>query len=409
VGHRALRIHRSYAAVLAFALLATPGCAKIIGADFDAARLEPATSHDASIDRSTPAEANTCDLLVAPERPPNLAPATDEIEFTVVVRTIDFGDSAPDGGTPGYLTTGYDIDGLCTRPSGPAPCVPQPWIGGFHEDGPRGQDDAVASLMLNQLSTFGVNAVGSAATNEAVRIGRDAPIAVVRVRGFGGLGEDDHVEVDWFAVTALRGPSDGGVTAGDAGAVAPRFDSSDEWPVLSTSLTDRTVTNPSAMVSTYRDPHAFLTKTTLVARFPRVQIPLSNVYFDVTGVTLTAAVRRVGGNWMLQDVTLSGASTTNSLLGVVPAIGYVLFGISFCSDNQANYPKVKRFLCESADLPPSLGDPPSSTCTMTSLGAFMETAPASLGPVVAPPPVPTPCPPATDPRNDSCDIPAADD
>jgi hypothetical protein len=163
------------------------------------------------------------------------------------------------------------------------------------------------------------------------------------------------------------------------------------------------------MVSSYRDPGAFVTKTSLVARFPRVQIPLSNVYFDLKDVTLTAAVRRVGGTWILEDAILSGASSTNGLLGVVPQIGYVLFGISFCTDNKANYPKVKRFLCESADLPPSLGDPRSSTCTVTSLGARMETAPASLGPVVAPPPIPAPCPPETDPRNDTCDIPAADD
>ena len=190
--------------------------------------------------------------------------------------------------------------------------------------------------------------------------------------------------------------------------MAPRFDSSDRWPVLSTSVVDPSVANPGDRVSTYRDSHAFVTKTTLVAHFSRVSIPLSNVYFDVVGVTLTAALRRVGGVWILNDVVLSGASATNSLLGVVPHIGYLLFGISFCTDNKANYPKVKRFLCESADLPAALGDP-SSACTVTSQGAHIETSAANLGPIVAPPPIPTPCPPETDPRNDSCDIPAADD
>jgi hypothetical protein len=402
------RINCARAVLRCALLLTTTGCAKIIGADFDAARLEPVKSHDASVDRATPLEASSCDLLVAPERPADLAPATDDIAFTVVVRTIDFGDTAPDGGTPGYFMTGYDVDGLCTRANGPSPCVPQPWVGGIHEDGPRGQDDAVALLMLNQMSNFGVNAVGSIPTNEAVRAGRDAPIGVIRVRGFGGLGEDDHVEVDWFAVSALRGSGDGGVSAGDAGATAPRFDSSDRWPVLSTSVVDPSIANPSDRVSTYRDSHAFVTKTTLVAHFDRVSIPLSNVYFDVLGVTLTAALRRGGGVWTLNDVVLSGASTTNSLLRVVPHIGYLLFGISFCTDNKANYPKVKRFLCESADLPATLGDP-SSVCTVTSLSAHIETSAASLGPIVAPPPIPTPGPPKTDPRNDSCDIPTADD
>jgi hypothetical protein len=263
--------------------------------------------------------------------------------------------------------------------------------------------------MLNQMSTFGVSAIGSAPTNDAVRVGRDAPIGVIRIRGFGGLGEDDHVEVDWFAVSALKGPGDGGVSGGDAGGIPPRFDSSDQWPVLSSSLANPTVTDPRNMVSTYRDARAFVTKTTLVARFPRVSMPLSNVYFDVDDVALTAGIRRVGGSWRLEDVVLSGTTPTNRLLGVVPHIAYVLFGITFCTDNQANYPKVKRFLCESSDLPATLGDPPSSACEATSMGARMETRPASLGPVVPPPPIPSPCPPETDPRQDSCAVPAADD
>jgi hypothetical protein len=405
----ALRRSGSHALLLYALLLGTPGCAKIIGADFGVARLEPAKSHDASLDRTLPMEANTCDLLVPQERPANLAQATDEVEFTVVVRTIDFGDHDPEGGPPSYFKTGYDLDGLCTRSAGSAPCVPQPWIGGYHEDGPQGQDDAVALLMLNQMATFNVNAIGSDATNNAVSAGRDAPIAVIRVGAFGGLGEDDHVEVDWFAVSALRGPSDGGISSGDAGAVAPRFDTSDHWPVLSTSVVDPSVANPRDLVSTYRDANAFVTLSRMVAHFPRVQIPLSNVYFDLFGVTLTASVRRVGRTWTLEDVVMSGMTKTNSLLGVVPPIGYVLFGIKFCTDNKANYPKVKRFLCESSDLPATLGDPPSTSCTVTSAGAKMVMSPANLGPVVAPPPIPTPCPPETDPRNDSCDIPPADD
>jgi hypothetical protein len=92
---------------------------------------------------------------------------------------------------------------------------------------------------------------------------------------------------------------------------------------------------------------------------------------------------------------------------VVPQIAYVEFGVPLCTDNNANYPKVKRFLCESSDLPASLGDPPTSRCTATSAGMRIETAPATLGPIVTPPPVPNPCPPETDPHNDSCDVPAA--
>lgn len=405
----AWRTKISSALFVAPALLFVSACAKIIGADFDSARLAPSRSTDASSEHPLGPEASTCNPLKPLERPPNFAPATDGVDFTVVVNTIDFGDSAPDGGTPGYFTTGYDLDGLCTRAEGPAPCVPQPWIGGFHEDGPRGQDDAVALLMLNQMTNFRVQAIGSSVVNDGVHAGRNAPIAVIRVRKFGGLGEDDHVEVDWFATAALGRGGDGGTSVATDAAVVPRFDATDHWPVLSSSLVDPSVSNPSDMVSVYRDPNAFVTLNTLVAHLPRVSIPLSDVYFDVTDVTLTGTLRRVSSVWRLDDVVMSGWTPTNSLLGVVPQIAYVLFGISFCTDNLANYPKVKRFLCESADLPTKLGDPPSSVCTVTSAGARMTTSPANLGPVVDPPPKPSPCLPATDPANDTCDIPASEE
>src|SRR6185295_18564867 len=98
-------------------VVATGACAQIIGAEFDSARLEPAKTHDASLDAPVVREASpTCKPRVPPERP-SLPTATDEIEFTVVVSSVDFGDNAPDGGTPGYLTTGYDLDGLCSGPN----------------------------------------------------------------------------------------------------------------------------------------------------------------------------------------------------------------------------------------------------------------------------------------------------
>lgn len=370
-------------------------CAQIIGADFDSAKLaEP--KHDAAAE-----EASLCDPLLPPERPTDLPMATDEIEFTVVVRTVDFGDSAPDGGTPAYLETGYDLDGLCTGPHGPSSCAPQPWIGGIHPDGPRGQDDAVALLLLNQKPTFGVQAIGSARANSSVALGHDAPLGVIRVRGFGGLGEDDHVEVDWFAVTAL------GVAGGPDGGVSPKFDAGDRWPILSTSVVDPTVANPADAVSVYRDAQAFVTKNVLVARFPRIAIPLSNVYFELQVVALTAEITRdqIARTWRLDNVVVAGGTSTNGLLGVIPQIAAIVFGVPLCTDNHANYPAVKRFLCESADLPSTPGLPTTSRCASTSVGAKMQTAPASLGPIVAPPVLPSPCPPATDPHNDSCDIP----
>src|SRR5689334_3736075 len=107
------------------------GCASIIGADFDSARLSAPkadASRDAVVER-----APKCNPSKPPERPVDLPMATDEIDFTVVVKSVDFGDNAPDGGTPGYFTTGYDLDDLCSGPHGPSACTAQPWITSSHE------------------------------------------------------------------------------------------------------------------------------------------------------------------------------------------------------------------------------------------------------------------------------------
>ncbi|HEX7671735.1 MAG TPA: hypothetical protein VF395_19210, partial [Polyangiaceae bacterium] len=81
------------------------------------------------------------------------------------------------------------------------------------------------------------------------------------------------------------------------------------------------------------------------------------------------------------------------------------FGVSLCTDNQANYPTGKRYICESARRSGSLrGAPPDTPCVGSSVGAF-TTAPASLGVLVAPETRPALCTPTTDPRNESCAVP----
>ncbi len=58
--------------------LAALGCETIIGADFGAARRAPASA--------------VCRPSQPPERPADLSPATDTVDFTVVVRSLDLGD-----------------------------------------------------------------------------------------------------------------------------------------------------------------------------------------------------------------------------------------------------------------------------------------------------------------------------
>jgi hypothetical protein len=383
-------------------------CASIIGADFDAARKRPestspvdASKPDASgnaSDAASEASAPVCDPLSPPgKRSGGTASPADTVEITVVLKEVDFGDGGPDGGAPRYGEKGYDLDGVCTVP-GPSSCTPQPWIGDVTSDGPRGQDNAIGRLLQVQKAEFGVQAAGTAVDNDAVARGADAPTAVLRVKNFGGLSEDERVEVDWFVPAPLEASADGGVKA-------PAFDASDSWPILSTTVADATVKSAADTVSKDRDESAYVTRNLLVAHFDHVVIPLRNSYFDTYDVVLTGELRRDIATkvWSIENGTFAGHAHVDDLLAVIPEIAHTIFGATLCTDNTLNYAPVKRYICNSADMPAT---PAGGPCTETSFGIGFTTAPASLGAVVAPPPPSDVCPRATSPASDSCSIPA---
>lgn len=401
-----LSLRRFALAVGASALVV--GCESIIGADFGGAQrritLPSDAGTDAPADAAPAPSAPPCDPLVPLAHPSDLAAATDSIEFTVVVRAADYGDGAVDGGAAAYASVGYDLDGVCTSGLSTSSCTPRPWIGSVTEDGPRGQDNAVGHLLAVQARIFGRQVIGSEIMNAAVAQGVYAPVAVLRVHGFGGLSEDDHVDVDWFVAAPPAVPGDGGTAAAPK---PPAFDATDHWPILWTSVIDGTASSAAATVSVHRDTHAFVTKNTLVAHFDHVQVPIGNVYFNVADVVLTGKVGRsnVNDDWRLDDAAFAGHGSTDDLLGVIPEIAFKLFGVSLCTDNQANYPTVKRYICESADFPGASGAPRDTPCVGSSVGAALVTAPASLGALVPPEPRPNLCTPMTDPRNESCATP----
>lgn len=373
--------------------VASLGCESLIGADFGAAHLRP---KEAGVEGGA-----TCNLLVPPSRPA-LAPATDPIEFTVVVSAIDLGDVAPDGGVATPLLRGYDMDGVCSTSQATSSCTPQPWIGSVTLDGPRGQDNAVGQLIVDQQKIFGTRVLGSDITNDALTHGVDPPAAVFRIRSYSGFSEDDHVEVDWFVATTLSATTDGGTTT----AVSPAFDTTDRWPIFSDTVQNPNVATAADAVSLYRDSNAFVSKRELVAHFDAAQIPMRGVFFDVTDVSLTGDLDRdaVSGEWTIDNAVVEARGSTDGLLSLVPDIAWTLFGVTICTDDQANYPKIKRYVCGAADLPDVKGAPATTPCTGSSVGASIKAAPASLGSLV-PRPVRTTCAPTTDPKTDTCAVP----
>jgi hypothetical protein len=172
-----------------------------------------------------------CKLATPPPR--NITQDTGgTLELTFVLRTIDLGDLAEanqgsDGGPHGYQVIGYDLDGRCTSGGDPPTCTDAFRIG-LHEDGAGGIDNATGKMIATIKGEFGREIISSAIVNDEVKAGMRAPTAIFRVRGYDGVQDDNHVDVDWY-LPVLPGQGEGGPS--DAGSVPPKWDGTDLWAI----------------------------------------------------------------------------------------------------------------------------------------------------------------------------------
>jgi hypothetical protein len=314
--------------------------------------------------------------------------AGGNVEVTAVVIDAEYGDGLDAQGKPKFLSQGYDLDALCTGPSGPASCTPPAWVGYPETDGSDGRDNGVGRMFSAQEAIFGLALVSSEFLAPFVESGAHAPNGIIRVRGYNGLHEDDQVEVDWFVPVAPG-------TRGKA-AFEPAFDGSDTWPLHEDTLDDGATDGTPRSI--YRDTSAYVGGYQLVARFPRVQLPLANVYFEAHDVVLTSQITKTGADTRLQKGMLAGVIPTDTFLQVIPLTSYAITGVAVCPDT-AVYPDIKRFICVAADVP--LDRPSGGDCDGGAFGIAFETAPVLLGAGAPPPPLVNPC----QAEPDSCSTP----
>jgi hypothetical protein len=380
-----MRITCLWAAVPGAATLLL-ACEAVLGIDFDSARPRP---HDAGT-------APLCELAKPPGAP-EMPGGGDELELTLVVQSVDYGDRLMEG-EPVFPLVGYDVDDHCTGAE-PAPCQPSPWVGVQAVDGPGGRDNGVGRILLAQEDVLGGQVVSSSVLNESVTLGLHAPLGVIRIRGYGGFSDDDHVVVDWFVPVAPDPEGDG---------PAPTFDGNTAFPVAEGTVRLAGVAGDGgdgeALLSQHRDEAAYVNQRVLVARFSALKIPMANVYFDILDVVLSGKLDRdlVSGAWRLEEGLLSGTSRMEALIDVVPVVAAIVSTVALCPDNP-NFGLVKRMICTGADValaPAALG----GDCDGVSLGVAFTTAPALLGAVLPPPALSSGCAPAT-PDVANCTVP----
>lgn len=361
--------------VVGWALLAgAPGCEAVLGADFDGARPLP-DCHLA--------------LAVAPPAVPDPSGALEPLVF--VISSLDLGDEPSEDGSPGLDRVGLDLDGACTGPTVPPPCLPPEWCGGEPSDSAGGRDNGL--LRLLRASSVSEDVFRSASVNDRVAAGTAAPNAILRVSGYEGLDNDPAIEVELFVgiASALYDPP----------LPPPRFDGADRLPVALDSIEGSAVDSRRAR---YRATRAYVSDFVLVAEFERAALSLANVVMSVNDVILSARIASTAPRRALTEGTVAGWVASGDMLAAISDTAYQLYRVPLCTGSPT-YSSSKALACSFADLArtelPSVGE---GRCNALAFGYGFDAVAAELGEAVERPFVQA-CSDAEDPRRDSCAAP----
>jgi hypothetical protein len=368
------------ASVAAGLMVFNAGCAEVIGASFGEEEPIPA-----------------CELSAPIEPPATTGSAGDE-EIVVVIHQTDLGESRGADGEFKYIGMGHDQDGSCSGPFDPPPCLPPAWTGGTPTDGSLGRDNAAGRLIQQQGDASSVSAVGTDEPNAATLTGEAAPFGMIRIRDFSGLPEDDQVVVDFYVAAAPKQV--------DPEAETPRFDGTYPFPIEQFSVagaTDADVGAPAEGDSVFRDPEAYVNRSTVVARFEDVPLGLFAsrvVTYDLV-VEAQLEYDRQTKLWSVADGMLSGSFPVEGVLETIPKLSVAALDQVICTDDPF-YLSIKRLVCAAPDLRLDRGtDYGPDVCNALSFGVAFQAAPALLGPIAAVEDQPL-CSAESDPANDDC-------
>jgi hypothetical protein len=154
------------------------------------------------------------------------------------------------------------------------------------------------------------------------------------------------------------------------------------------------------------DVQGYVTNSVFVANLPDVELVMlgddsgSNV--KLTAGFMTGRLEQDGttGRWAMHEGLLVGrwrvADVFRSLSVMVTGGGYPI-----CTDHTI-YGLVKSAVCKFPDIASTLGGP-TTPCDAISFTMGFEAQEAQFGSVYVPVGEPEPCPPDTDPSNDTCE------
>ena len=354
-----------------------------------------------------------CGHATWPDPPAAADPGVDDLDLVVAVHTIDFKEA--DAKATTGPTVGYDLDSHCTCQGQGNSCTEPAWATASNCDGPAGRDNAwVYIFAAANLFNSGISSAGYSA-----QVAAGDFTALVRVRGYNGKPNDDQVSVATY-------PS-GGLKSDPCGAPdhTPRWDGTDRWPIIYTSLVGAGggggfaptgggggcggggSTGPPGLSlddPKYVDTHGYVADGVLVASIPELGIMLTG---DVNATELKVKAAFVTGklqqlppdnHWVIRQGLLVGRIEVSEVFRTLSTM--VITQGQICTDNPL-YSWVKNAVCRYPDVASVIGGP-TTPCDAISFGMAFEADPAGLGLIYVPTGTPAQCPPATDPANDHC-------
>ncbi|MBI5534276.1 MAG: hypothetical protein HY898_16245 [Deltaproteobacteria bacterium] len=347
-------------------LVALAACTAGACSYYDASLLSPKAGEPA--DASSDQGSGVCQHAQPPS-PPTVVDAGGDKEFVILLRTIDFLENGD------FKTLGFDQDRTCTCQGEGLSCTPPSGMAEKDQcDGPGGRDNSVSAL-IRQTSMLGLS---SARFNQDIDNG--GKTVALRVQGYNGQPDDDRVDVAWLVPADFVGK--------------PAWNGQDVWPVRKSCL-DGDLDHPKAT-----DPNAYVSGGKLVASLQKnASLQLGGLAWNVIAAYIVVDLVPSGDGYRSDHGMMTGMWNAREMLGQLPA-GSVL-GAHLCTDH-AVYPQVKKLICNARDIA-SKSSLPSDPCDSISMAFAFTAEPARIGGVTDEAAPTSPCTPATDPANDSCD------
>lgn len=370
-------VARASAGALACWFLAS-GCSPFTGVGSDKSSLRG--------DGGSEGAAGECVLRHPPERPDAaIKDGPSEPDLMFVAYRVDYGDQPAENGRRSYETTGFDLDGECTRDESGHACTVADWVepSVYAVDGAGGIDNAIGTAFsIVSEGTWAASGVANAYAEAGLKS------SLISVSGYNGQPDDPKVTVAYADVTLFRPAS--------ASNAKPTWQGTDEWLGIEAYFdTDRPIDEYGAddlPPFKYVDEAAFVTGGELVALIPEVDTTFGKYRRLQLRAKLT---KHPTLDWMLQDGVGAVRTPVDTLLRVV-GVSYAPRDASevpngspvtrVCMDHPV-YEERKRAICSLADISYEGPDQRGSLCDGASWGWRFDASLAKLVGLTAPLPV----------------------